>query len=74
MAALYEDDEAAAALLTSEAPYAAGPGPSPGADGGVPRRWRPVAWEAIDDACARAQALRDKGVDVTMLCSFIEVR
>jgi hypothetical protein len=41
---------------------------------GCAPRWRPLAHEVIDDACARAQALQLQGVEVQMYCSFIEVR
>lgn len=37
-------------------------------------RWRPLVHEAIDDAVARAAALRGAGVEVEMFASFIEVR
>ncbi|KAI8477310.1 MAG: hypothetical protein J3K34DRAFT_515962 [Monoraphidium minutum] len=49
-------------------------GPAPrGSAGGGGGGWRPLIHEAVDDACARAAALRAGGEDVQMYCSFIEI-
>jgi len=37
------------------------------------RLWRPIVHEVIDDACARAKTLQAQGVEVEMVCSFLEV-
>jgi hypothetical protein len=73
-------DRSAAAHAAGAAPAAAAadlPAAAPPAGGeaaaGAARRWRPVAWDVIDDTCSRAEALRAQGVDVALTCSFIEV-
>jgi hypothetical protein len=36
--------------------------------------WQPLIHEAIDDVCARSKAMQAQGVEVQVVCSFIEVR
>jgi hypothetical protein len=81
-------EPAAAADGAGPGPSAAAP--PPGGAAGSPRpdraaaadaaaaaaaaAWQPLIHEAIDDTCARAKALQAQGVDVQMVCSFIEAR